>query len=74
MHLGHSRDRTSAGSVNPAPIQAMSTTPLFDPNDPLVSSQDLIQSASEVLSELKNGLLSETQPEMNCPLEPRQST
>jgi hypothetical protein len=48
------------GVIGP-PDPRMSTA-LFDPNDPLVSSQDLIQSAAEVLSELRNGLLGETPP------------
>jgi hypothetical protein len=36
--------------------------PLFDPNDPLVSNQDLIESALEVFSEMRNGLLGEVPP------------
>jgi hypothetical protein len=38
------------------------STPLFDPNDPLVSNQDLIASASEVFSELIKRVFIEVPP------------
>ena len=35
------------------------STPLFDPNDPLVSNQDLITNALEVLAEVRYNLSTE---------------
>jgi hypothetical protein len=54
-------DRCTARNTNLSTVQEISNR-LFDPNDPLVSSQGLIQSAAEVLSELRSRLLSETPP------------
>src|SRR5215469_5025863 len=44
--------------ADPATIQKMSTS-LLDPNDPLVSTQNLITSAQEVLGEVRQILFSE---------------
>ena len=51
------RDFTGDDS-NPSPIRKMST-PLFDPNDPLVSNLNLITNALEVLAEVRYNLSTE---------------